>query len=301
MKKPHTRTSFAGLLGTLAFVIAGLLAGSAATPAAAHKAEPLDYVALGDSYTSGIGAPDVKVSPLYFVNPHDPADPRQCFQASPGYVDVLDRRAGVELTVNAACSGWTAAMVPTQVQVAADAGLLNHKTDLVTITAGGNDVSFQEILGKCLAPSPLDACKAAVKSAEAFAKTEVRAALTNAYAAIRVKARNATIVALGYPHLFSPEFGDQPYITGEAAKVFNKGTDTLNKVIRNAAKAFRGTVYVDVTDEFDGHGIGSPASWFVFDPKDPLGGAAFHPTATGYAKGYAPAVIREAGIPALKN
>ena len=294
MKKPQTRTSVAGLLGTLAFVTAGLLAGTAATPALAHRAEPLDYVALGDSYTSGIGAPDVKVSPLY---PVDPTNPQPCYQASPGYPDVLDRRAGVELTVNAACSGWTAAMVPTQVQVAANAGLLNHKTDLVTVTAGGNDVSFQDILAACLVPSPLDACKAAVKSAEAFAKTEVRAALTNAYAAIRAKARNATIVALGYPHLFSPEFGDQPYITDEAAKVFNKGTDTLNKVIRNAAKDFRGTVYVDVTDEFDGHGIGSPASWVVFDGSM----ASFHPTATGYAKGYAPAVIREAGIPALKN
>lgn len=41
-----------------------------------------------------------------------------------------------------------------------------------------------------------------------------------------------------------------------------------------------GTVYVDVTAEFAGHGFG---------------------TETGYAHGYYPAVISEAGIPALRK
>lgn len=54
----------------------------------------------------------------------------------------------------------------------------------------------------------LETCKARVKVAEAVAKTEVLPALNNAYAAIRAKAPSAKIVALGYPHLFSPEFGD---------------------------------------------------------------------------------------------
>ncbi|MET1086763.1 MAG: SGNH/GDSL hydrolase family protein [Arthrobacter sp.] len=275
-----------------AVIVAGLVAASVATPAAAHVSEPLDYVALGDSYTSGIGAPDINVSQLY------PADPEPCYQASPGYVDVLDKRADVELRANAACSGWTAAMVPLQVQVASAAGLLNAETDLVTITAGGNDVKFLAILKACLSGTVKD-CRAAVETAEAVARNEVFPALANAYAAIRAKARNATIIALGYPHLFSPK--DNPYITDEAAKVFNKGTDTLNKVIRAAAKKSRGAVYVDVTDEFAGRGVGSRDPWFVFDPNNPLGGFSFHPTAEGYAKGYYPAVIREAGIPALRS
>jgi lysophospholipase L1-like esterase len=296
----HTRTSSAGRIGLLAAVFAGLVAGSVAAPAAAQDSEPLNYVALGDSYTSGIGAPNIGVSPLY------PAQLQPCFQASPGYVDVLDARDDVQLTANAACSGWTAAMVPLQVQVASAAGLLNAETDLVTITAGGNDVRFLDVLEACLLPSPAKECKTAVKDAEAVAKTEVLSALTDAYADIRAKAPDATIVALGYPHLFSPEFGDNTYITDEAARAFNNGTDTLNKVIRDAAKKFRGTVYVDVTDEFAGHGLGSPSfgsgdSWFVFNPADPLDGLSFHPTETGYAQGYYPAVINEAGIPALRN
>lgn len=291
------RSGFAVRRRTLAVIVAGLLASSIAAPAAAHDSEPLDYVALGDSYTAGIGAPNVRTSPFYPVGPQNP---EPCFQASPGYADVLDKRDDVELTANAACSGWTAAMVPIQVQAASAAGGLNAETDLVTITAGGNDVKFLDVLKACLLHSLKD-CNAAVKAGESIARTEVRPALAHAYAAIRAKAPNARIVALGYPHLFSPGFRDNRFITHEAAEVFNKGTDTLNKVIRDAARTARGIVYVDVTDEFAGHGIGSPRSWFVFNPADPLGGVNFHPTAEGYTKGYYPAIVHEAGIRALRH
>ncbi len=263
--------NFAGRLGTLGLMIAALVAGSVTAPAAAHESEPLAYVALGDSYTAGIGAGTVVLSELY--------TDVECYQAKPpGYVDVLDGRPDVELAANAACAGWTAAMVPLQVGVASAAGL-NAGTDLVTITAGGNDVGFSAILEACMKALVLNDCRTAVKAGEATARTVVLAALTNAYAAIRAKAPNATIVALGYPYLFSPEFGDHTYITYEAAKVFNKGTDTLNKVIRKAARQVPGTIYVDVTDEFDAHGIGSPESWLLLPGSD----ASFHPNATGYA------------------
>ena len=293
----HTRTrrGIAGRIGVLAAVVAGLMAGSVAAPAAAQDSAPLDYVVLGDSYSSGIGAsPYVTVSPLY------PAELQPCFQSSPGYDDVLDAQDDVQLTANAACAGWTAAMVPLQVQVASAAGVLNAGTDLVTITAGGNDVGFMNLLGACIFQALSD-CKAAVKGAEAVAKTQVLPALMEAYAAIRAQAPNAKIVALGYPHLFSPEFGDSAVITAEAAEYFNKGTDTLNKVIRQAARNSAGTVYVNVTDEFAGHGVASADSWFIFDPANPLDGMNFHPNATGYALGYAEAVINEAGVPALSN
>ncbi|MDT0196973.1 MULTISPECIES: SGNH/GDSL hydrolase family protein [unclassified Arthrobacter] len=285
----------AGRLGLLAAVVTGLVAGSVAAPAAAQAPAPLDYVALGDSYTSGIGAsPNVTISPLY------PAGLQPCYQASPGYADVLDAQDDVQLTANAACAGWTAAMVPMQVHVASAAGVLNAETDLVTITAGGNDVGFGNLLGACMR-YPLDICAAEVKAAESVAQAVVLPALTAAYAAIRAQAPNARIVALGYPHLFSPEVGANGYITNEAAKVFNKGTDTLNKVIKEAAKKSPGTVYVSVTDEFAGHGVGLPGSWFFFDPADPFNGMNFHPNATGYALGYADAIIREAKVPALSK
>lgn len=274
--KQSRRVRFGGLR-TLAIAMAGLLTGFFAGPASAQEMEQ-EYVAFGDSYTSGIGAGPFMASPLY--------PPDQCFQASPGYPDALDALDAIELTANAACAGWTAAMVPLQVQTASAAGLLNEDSDLVTITAGGNDVGFLDLLLACLAPSPLETCKTEVRAAEALARSELPDVLIGAYAAIRAEAPNATIVVLGYPHLFSPEYGDQPYITEEAAAVFNKGVDTLNNVIRKAARQVPGTVYVDVTKEFEGHGLGSPDSWFVLDGTN----ASFHPNAIGYAEGYATAV-----------
>ncbi|TLM81702.1 SGNH/GDSL hydrolase family protein [Pseudarthrobacter sp. NamE2] len=291
MRKQSLRIT--GRLGALAFAITGLLAGFLAAPAAAHSSGHLDYVAFGDSYSAGIGAGEAAPSQLYL----DLDDPVLCFQASPGYPDILDYLPGVDLTGKAACAGWSAAMVPFQVQIASNAGVLDDETDLVTITAGGNDVDFAGLLRSCLHPSSLDLCITAVRNAEAVAETQVLAALVNAYSAVRAKAPEATIIALGYPHLFSPEFEGTTVITDEAATVFNNGTDTLNKVIGKAAKQVSGTVYVDVTDEFEGHGIGSPKSWFVLDGS----AASFHPTATGYAFGYAAALVREAVSAAARS
>lgn len=105
---------------------------------------------------------------------------------------MLDAQDGVQLTANAACAGWTAAAVPVQVQVASAAGVLNAGTDLVTITAGGNDVGFINLLQACMLQALKD-CKSAVKAGEAVAKTQVLPALMQAYAAIRAQAPNAKI------------------------------------------------------------------------------------------------------------
>lgn len=284
----------AGRIGAVAAAVIGLLAGPAAIPAAAYDDGPLDYVAFGDSYTAGIGAGIPGPSPLY---PIDPADPQPCYQASPGYVDVLDARDDIDLAVSAACAGWTAASAPFQVAVAANAGHLNSETDLVTITAGANDVNFINALLACLTDTE-EKCRTAVNAAEAVATTVVPGVLATAYAAIEAEAENATIAALGYPYLFAPEFAGGTLV--ENIEIFNAGTDTLNKVIRDAAKS-SGAVYVDVTDDFEGHGIGSPDPWINFNPSDPTFGSNYHPTATGYALGYAAAVVAEVEIDELSH
>lgn len=285
--RSHGPGSFAGRLGAVAAVVGGLLAGPAAIPAAAQDGGPLDYVAFGDSYTAGIGAGVPGPSELL-------AD---CFQTSAGYVNMLDQRDDVDLAVNAACAGWTAAMVPLQVASASTAGYLNAGTDLVTITAGANDVNFITALVACLTRSEAE-CRTAVNDAKVLATTVVPTALAQAYGAIQAQAPGATIAALGYPHLFSTELGFNPYISIENAEIFNAGTDSLNRVIRNAAKA-SGAVYVDVTDDFAGHGIGSSEPWINFNPLDPWLGTNFHPTVTGYTEGYAAAVVEEVELAEL--
>lgn len=301
MRTSHVPQASAGSPGrriaAVAAAVIGLLAGPAAIPAAAQDDGPLEYVAFGDSYTAGIGAGFPGPSGLL------PA----CFQTSAGYVNVLDERddVDVDLAVNAACAGATAGAAPTavaptvpeQITAAAGAGYLDSETDLVTITAGANDVNFINALLACLTRSELE-CRTAVNAAEAVATTAVPTALATAYGAIQVQAPNATVAALGYPHLFAPEFAAGALV--ENIEIFNAGTDTLNKVIRNAAKS-SGAVFVDVTDDFAGHGIGSEDPWINFNPADPLFGTNFHPTAEGYELGYAAAVVKEVEIDELMH
>ena len=97
----------------------GLLAGSAVLPASAGDRGTTQYVALGDSYASGVGA-------NYYMDP-DPAD---CLQSALGYPELLDERKRIDLVTNATCSGDTIS------DVFSALGNLNATTDLVTLTVG---------------------------------------------------------------------------------------------------------------------------------------------------------------------
>jgi lysophospholipase L1-like esterase len=284
------RTGLTKRLGALTVLVAGLVAGSVAAPAAAHQ-KTADLVVLGDSYSAGIGADQ-------FESSHVIPDPR-CVVTSSGYADALvERRRAVELTANAACSGAQALDVasepaeydvpdlPQQIRFASATNLLDAETDLVAVTVGGNDVQFGNIIGAC-AQLPLPDCEAAVAQAVAVAENRLAPALAQNYRQIHDEAPDATIAAVGYPHLFDTKRGSTTPLSPEAAKVFNEGVDVLNSIIERAADASPSTVYVDVTKRFKGHGIGSEDPWINFDPASPADMNNFHPTAEGYAKGYA--------------
>jgi lysophospholipase L1-like esterase len=156
----------------------------------------------------------------------------------------------------------------------------------VTVTAGGNDVDFGSIVGAC-ATQVIEVCQQAVDLAVFRAGTTVAADLDALYAQLADAAPNAQVIVTGYPHLFSPEFGNAPLLSLEAQELFNAGTDALNEVIEDRAEA-AGFDFVDVTKRFDKHGIGSPEPWITF-----TGFAAIddlHPNAAGYQSGYLPEV-----------
>lgn len=284
------RTGLPKRLGALTVLVAGLVAGSVAAPAAAHE-DSIDLVVFGDSYSAGIGAGTP--APSTITN-----DPR-CFVSPSGYAESLsERQRAVELTANAACSGAWAGTgpsepvnedvpdVPQQIQLASEDGLLGAGTDLVTLTAGGNDVQFSRIIGACM-QQDLAICKATVTQAEQAARTQVAPALALDYQQINTAAPDATIAVLGYPHLFSTEGATASPLSPEAAKVFNDGVDTLNSIIEGTAEKSDSVVYVDVTKRFRNHGIGSSEPWINFDPTNLQDYNNFHPNEKGYEKGYA--------------
>ncbi|MHA7178968.1 SGNH/GDSL hydrolase family protein [Arthrobacter sp. MDB2-24] len=254
----------------LAAAASAALLGGSAGPAAAAPKEPLSYVALGDSYASGFGAGS-------YVN--------ACGQSPLGLPGILDAKKQIDLVADATCAGAKVATEPggaidLQEQLAA----LSADTDLVTISAGGNDAGFGTVAGVCVT-QPTEVCQQVIAATSATALPVLAANLDALYDSIQAAAPNATVVVTGYPHLFSPEFGNAliPLASQEA---FNQGTDALNALIREQAEA-HGFLFVDLVPRFEGHGIGSPDSWIVSQ----LGAVdILHPTAEGYRSGYYPAV-----------
>lgn len=259
-----------------ALMTVGLIVPASASVAAPPV--PLDYVAVGDSYAAGFGAGS-------YVN--------GCGQSPLGLPGLLDARNQIQLTFSAACSGARAANipggvpdVPEQVVGLAGTGVLGPQTDLVTVAAGGNDVDFGRIVGAC-ATQPIEVCQEAVDFAVFEARTTVAGDLDALYAQLDSAAPNAQVIVTGYPHLFSPEFGNAPLLSLEAQELFNAGTDALNDVIEDRAEA-AGFDFVDVTKRFDKHGIGSPEPWITFTGFTAIDD--LHPTAKGYQSGYLPEV-----------
>lgn len=227
--------------------------GVTAVPAGAAPAQT-DYVALGDSYTAGIGA-----------GPYNSA--LTCIQTSGGYVDLLGKTGRVDLLLNTACSGAKLFGGPNSVaaQISDPATLAAlSEAELVSITAGANDLEFAQVTGIC-ATQTVQACAAAVSWATSEANLLVLySALKQTYEAIQAAAPDARIVVLGYALPFDTTDPAAPLpLPLESQELINDGTSELNSVIEAAASA-TGVLYVDVTDEFAGHEVNSQDPWIFF-------------------------------------
>lgn len=260
------RPAFAAGLATLAMAL-----GFTAVPADAAPPPQLDYVALGDSYASGHGA-----LPYRDLN---------CFVSQKGYPAIADKLRDVQLTFNAACSGWTMDQVLANLPVAA-----LREAEIVTLTVGANDLNSTSLLFACLPAPTSEECIAE--------RTRVETMLTDGSFAMELAALvttihtiapEAKIVLTGYPLPLDPS---HPL----AAEV-NSLAGALNAVIAGVAhftNAQYGDVqYVDVTGAFIGHGVGSADPWINFNPDNLRDPANFHPTAEGYRHGYFASLVSQ--------
>lgn len=241
----------------------------------------VDYVALGDSYASGFGG-----GPLLDA----------CGRTAEGYPALLDALRRVDREADVTCAGATASStppgapagpvdLPEQIAALRADGSLNRGTDLVTVTIGGNDVQFGAVVQACIGPVLPETCAPAIASATAYAQTTLTAQLQESLRQIRELAPRAELVLVGYPYLF--EAGTAGPLSPEAVALFSQGTDALNAVL--AGQVQRGETFVDVTDEFAGHGVGSADPWIIA-----LGSEfQLHPNATGYREGYLAAITAD--------
>lgn len=251
----------------LSILVSTVVAAVAVAATPADAAEPVDYVALGDSYTSGTGAP--------------PYQNLGCLRSSRSYAPLWASSHAVSSFTFAACGGATTSDVRNN-----QLGALNADTDLVTITIGGNDIGFAEVMVTCTLLGNAS-CLDAIAEATTEANTILPDRLDATYAAIRAAAPNALVVVLGYPRLISPT-GSCGVVTLSATKrtALNAGADMLDVVIASrVAAAGPGFVYQSAIAHFDGHGACGSSPWINRFSLLQLV-ESYHPNAAGYSAGY---------------
>lgn len=287
-----------------------------------YEDDSLEYVAMGDSFSSGEG--NSLYNPSTDMDTND-ANENMCHRSSAAYPNWLDQTPGspgLDLVDFVACSGATTKDVrgvaegddPTgKGHEPAQVNALSNSTDIVTITIGGNDIGFREFASSCV----VDVCDTTSDIyADTLLKisTELPDKLEDVFTAIVNKTEDAHVYVIGYPQLI-PDTGlnnlpiQCDYLDsstpgdGLDAVAAAQVVEALNAQLGTSVAAFDNTTndteftFVDpnasVDGTFDGHDLCSGATTTYFHnvtPNDLLGNGyrpnIFHPNVNGQHEYY---------------
>lgn len=236
-----------------------------------------NYVALGDSYTSGVA-----LDPLSF-----PA----CNRSERNYPSLVASDLDIENLQDASCGG-AASKNLTETQTTPTGSNqpqltdVNEDTDLVTMGLGLNDYAISYfLLYVCL---PLNgqvsaACNAYLSKPQSSIDTALRnmGGLVKAdLDEIRKRGPNARIVLVGYPR-FLPDTGECPAqvpLPGAALDRIRVSLVKANDILERAARRAR-VDFVDMYTASQGHDVCSSDPWVNGQTNIAGKAYAFHPFA----------------------
>jgi lysophospholipase L1-like esterase len=256
---------FAAVLGVVGLVII-------AAPAAFAAGD--NYVALGDSYSSGVGAGD------YTDEGGD------CDRSPNAYSALWAANNAPASYVSVACSGATTADVSNS-QLSA----LSSATTLVSITIGGNDENFAGIMEDCNLGSD-DTCVSEIQAAEDDAQATLPGKLGALYGQISADAPNARVVVLDYPRFYDLA-NDCVGLSQTKRSKIDEGIDVLDSITGDAA-ANAGFSFADVRSAFSGHEICDDNRWLHSVNFGDFS-ESYHPTEDGHSQAYYPVFTAYAG------
>jgi lysophospholipase L1-like esterase len=267
VRRPRSVTLVLGLATATATVLAF---GSPAHAAAGDR-----YVALGDSYAAGVGAGN-------YIPSSGSCD------RSPNVYSALWAAAHAPAAyTSVACSGATTTDVRST-QLSA----LSTSTTLVSLTAGGDDVGFVNILATCVLQGT-SACVAAVQNAENIVATTLPGLLDTLYSAISAAAPGARVVVTGYPVFY--QLGTFCVgLSDESHQKLDEGINLLDDAL-SAAAGRHGFRFADVRSIFVGHQLCSYGTKWLHALNFLDIGESYHPTADGQSGGYLPVFTSVAG------
>jgi lysophospholipase L1-like esterase len=206
--------------------------------------------ALGDSFSSGEGNPPF--IPAYGA----------CDRSNVAWPVLIGKRdKTIPDVTDIACSGATSGALassyngqPPQLDQLQSLTLI---PDIVTITMGGNDVGFSDILRDCF----LDNC--ATDGRLQRAKTAIEnesTLLVSDYEAVQEAAPSATVVVVGYPQLFSASQDNCSWLNSDERTQLNS-LSVLFDQIEAAAAQQAGVKYVSVLGALAGHELCTEDPW----------------------------------------
>ena len=245
-------------------------AGLAAAPGSPASAAGEPYVALGDSYSSGVGTRS-------YID-----DGTSCKRSTLAYPSLV--AAAKSYTLNfRACSG---ARVPdvTNNQISA----LSTSTRYVTISIGGNDAGFVDVVTECALPAWASDCPGAVAGAQNYIRNTLPGSLSTLYAQIRSRAPSAKVVVVGYPKLFMGEDCNAgTWFSPEDEAILNETAVLLDDTTASRANA-AGFSFVNPINRFTGHAVCDDVEW-INGLSNPIE-ESYHANAAGHRDGYTPLV-----------
>ncbi|HET8961756.1 SGNH/GDSL hydrolase family protein [Nocardioides sp.] len=287
------RTRTAGALVVAAGVAATLVvvvgAGQPRTSSPAPSSQPVDYVALGDSFSAGPLVPDAR------------SDPPGCFRSTNNYPAFLAGYLGVRSYRDVTCSGAGTRDLRRPQQLAfgqrtpPQVEALSAGTDLVTVGIGGNDFGlFGSIVETCVslrdrepggAPcrraftSRIDGRPVDIKARDA---RRIEDRVTLVLRAVTRRAPEADVYLVGYPRLL-PERGRcaaVPFAAGDYA--WGRRIERLLDTSLSGAAERTSATYVDLHTASRGHDACAGARAWLNGSQTFFGLAAgFHPFQQG--------------------
>ncbi|MFZ0159802.1 MAG: GDSL-type esterase/lipase family protein [Kineosporiaceae bacterium] len=273
------------LLSSAAFATTGMV-----TDATAATPPVINYVAMGDGFAGGEGAP-ATVTGFDDVN-------NSCHRASlaPPRLFATAKGLSLEATNGAkqtttiaghiACTDAGTAGIrssathgePAQIT---QLGALTPKPALITLTVGATDARMREVMLACVTNT---SCTTTLGGARTVARTSLITSLRTTYTQLKAAAPTARIVIVGYPRLYTATANPAlcSDLTGTKLTELDGYARDLDAAAATAATA-AGLEYVSMLNVLGGHELCTASPWVNAVAMDgaALNVRAGYPTATG--------------------
>ncbi|WOF22134.1 SGNH/GDSL hydrolase family protein [Microbacterium betulae] len=241
-------------------------------------------VGLGSSFAAGPGV--------------EPVEDANAMRSSRNYAHLLADRLGAELTDLSVSGATTATILHTPQTIAAGVEFppqidgVPPDADLVTVTAGGNDLQFAGSMlhaawSRFEPDGPIATMLTQGLSGGVPEPTEesvdaVARGLVAIVAGVRARAENARVVLVDYlTVLDGRDHGEDPLFSDAETAVFLRIQDALVRGHEIAAER-AGAELVRASKLSTGHGLGSTEPWvFGFQPSVKKTASSFHPNEAG--------------------